>query len=434
MSDSGIDTTAFHTCPRCGGHDVRDEERGGRLEYECRACALVEEVRGPNPYEKPFSALRTRWRNPHRKQATIAELQARMEETNALFDKTQREKTWPLEDDREPPTSRAQRAEALAWRMGRRTSSGRPAKGYPENEELLAAVLARPDDDEARLAYAAWQRGQGFEGAGVTSDAIAEFIEAQIEIARGRRHDPRFDADAVAARIHHTFTARKLRGGIMVNFGGFDLDVLRGEGLIDHLMFFRGFVEHVAVKAHRFLEIADELFALAPIRHLTITYVKGLNHDDAGVLRALAQSPHLARIRSIELPARMFDNHFTRLNQLTDDDLGVLAASPHLRQLAHLDLEDAEAITPAGVAHLARSMNLPALSFVGLDVHRYFRELGDFGKYASELQERRIEPIVARLRAQGLERTWFDPVRHYGTARPDREAVVEHPVALRGAS
>ena len=431
MTSPAVDTTSFHTCPRCGGHDIDDNGDGGEY-FSCNTCKHSESASTTNVDDEESHQIRERWRNHHRIRPTVAELNARIDRTNAKFEETEKAKTWPLEPYE--PTSRRNRQAKAARRHQRNAADGTPAKGYPENDDLLAAVLAQPDDDEPRLAYAAWQRAQNYDYASTRSLSIAWFIEAQIAAAVALRADPRADVAPIYTRPSgHLHPPAEMRGGIVPNYGDFDLDVLRAEGLIDHLMFFRGLIEHVAVKAHRFLEIADELFALAPIRHLTITYAKGLGHDDPGILRALAASPHLARIRSIELPARMVNNHHTRLNALTDDDLAILAASPHLGQLAYLDLEDAVDVTATGLAHLARSPHLPALSFVGLDLHRYFRELGDYGKHRHELLERRIDALVPALRGQGLERPWFDPVAHYGTPRPDREAVVEHPIALRTA-
>src|SRR6185312_11343457 len=39
------------------------------------------------------------------------------------------------------------------------------------------------------------------------------------------------------------------------------LQPLYDEGIIDDRIFYRGFIEHVAIRARRFLEIADELFS-----------------------------------------------------------------------------------------------------------------------------------------------------------------------------
>jgi hypothetical protein len=213
--------------------------------------------------------------------------------------------------------------------------------------------------------------------------------------------------------------------------------ILQKEGLLDREQFYRGFVEHVAMKASRFLELADELYSLAPIRHLTLTYCKGLDHRDTGLWKALLESPHLDRIRSLKLPVRAFglDNEHTELNRLTDADLELLAASTHLRGLAHLDLEDETHLTVRGFDALAASRNLPALSFVGHDINRYGRAgsftFGDFGKATRELADRPLARYAPEIEARRGRVVWLHPVENYGTETPDLESVVEHPVALR---
>jgi len=429
VTTPAIDTTSHYRCPHCQSTDIYhalSSSRGIDDDFFlCRSCDARELRLSTAPDYRDFLQ---RWANEAWQQPTFEEMQQRIDETNRLFDETERQKTWPLESRTSPPTSRAKRQDELAFRYELSVKDGVPPKEYPENDALLAQVLESPDADAPRQAYAAWQRTQGYQRGSTDSAWIATFIEAQLEIAATLRGDPRADILPLAQALHPSFTPMKLRRGIMPNFGRFDLGVLEAEGLIDHAWFARGFIEHVAVKAHRFLEIADELYSLAPIRHLTITYVKGLNHDDRGILRALARSPHLDRIRSIRLPARMFNNHFTRLNQLTDEDLEILADSPHLASVAYLDLEDADALTIRAFDALATSRHLPRLSFVGADWYRYFRELGKFGKHARELVERRIERFAAELEQRHGRLPWLHPIDHYGTPHPDVEAVVEHPL------
>ena len=106
------------------------------------------------------------------------------------------------------------------------------------------------------------------------------------------------------------------------------LSVLDGWGHLAEGAYYRGFIEQVSIKAAKFLEMADEIFSLAPIRQLTITYAKGLKHDEYGLWRALLASPHLERIRALRLPVREFGSDkgdFTKLNRLTDKDIEALA-------------------------------------------------------------------------------------------------------------
>lgn len=105
----------------------------------------------------------------------------------------------------------------------------------------------------------------------------------------------------------------------------------------------RGLVEHVTLPAHELSAKAEALYALAPIRHLTVTDLKP-------VIRTFFESPHLERLVSLGLAG----------NGLDDDDVAVLASSPRLARLRWLDLSN-NAITRAGLEALAASAHLPAL-------------------------------------------------------------------------
>ena len=87
--------------------------------------------------------------------------------------------------------------------------------------------------------------------------------------------------------------------------------------VIEDLCEYRGFVEHVAIRAERFLEIADELYEAAPIRHLTLTDCKGRKHNDVGIWRAVLDSPHLDRIHSLQFVARDSSYPLARFNLLS---------------------------------------------------------------------------------------------------------------------
>ena len=281
----------------------------------------------------------------------------------------------------------------------------------PENEALRQAVCRTPDSDEPRHAYASWMATR--------SAPISAFIEAQLEIAAGHRADPRFDPSPLLAKRFQGKRSDWRLG--RDDWGRRDTDFLASKGVIDHRMFFRGFVEHVAIKAQDFLAFAEELYVLAPIRHATLTYCA--EHIDA-----LAASPHLAQLRSISLPNRMFNNHYTRLNDLTDDHLRVLARSPHLHGLRHLDLEDATALTPRALDYLAMAPGLTSLSAVTFDTHLYGRTLGQLGDFMRSRSEQRVLAWRDPLEARHGYLPWLHADEHYGTLNPDPEAPVEHPV------
>src|SRR2546421_5220048 len=104
--------------------------------------------------------------------------------------------------------------------------------------------------------------------------------------------------------------------------------------LVEDYAFDRGFVALVRISAAQFLDRAAELFALAPIEHLDLTTVHGVQQE-------LFASTYLSRIYSLSLDGAGLDDTAIRL----------LASSPNLESLCWLSLtnnsigmEGAEAI------------------------------------------------------------------------------------------
>ena len=126
----------------------------------------------------------------------------------------------------------------------------------------------------------------------------------------------------------------------------------------------------------------------------------------------------------------MLSNHYTRLNDLTDEHVRVLASSPYLGNLAYLDLEDNTALTPRALDHLALSPHLRSLSHVRHDVYTYGRQWGEWGAYQRALAERRTVAWADALEVRHGYLPWLHADELYGTPTPDVEAVVEHPVGL----
>jgi len=219
-----------------------------------------------------------------------------------------------------------------------------------------------------------------------------------------------------------------------------DTHILEECGLIADPLYFRGFIEQVTIKAHRFLEIAEELYAAAPIRQLTITYAKGLDHTDQGLWRELLASPHFDRIRALRFPVRRpgkDKGDVTELNRLADEDVELLAESQHLRGLRDLRFEDQRRLTVRAFDALARSPNLPELSAVCHDIYRYhYPGNFSFGTVGSQRRELAARPLHDRYRADLEQRhghiPWLHVAETYGSDDPDVEAVIEYPVALRG--
>lgn len=197
-----------------------------------------------------------------------------------------------------------------------------------DEPELLRAVLADPDEDGPRLDYAQWCETQ-------TDPALvarARFIEAQIasvHLDRDRGAPLRGIADELLEAHARVWTA--------------PLRVVPGLG---NPIFDRGFVELVTLSAREFLDSADPLLELAPIRHLDLTDVVA----DADELFA---SPKLAHIRSLALDRA----------GLLDEHLELLAASTSLAELRWLSIAKNQ-VTFAGADALAASQTLPQLAYV----------------------------------------------------------------------
>lgn len=305
-------------------------------------------------------------------------------------------------------------------------------KEHHENEVLRAAIVANPDSDELRWEYAAWIRAQPskqirYRAGGDQWEVyesstnplgIAWLIETQLEIAGILRENPRADVRPLW----------KLRDGTPIDHRPSsylhweEWDFAPFEGIAVRQGIYRGFIEHVAMRANFFLECAEELFEIEPIRHITLTYCKEQ-------LPALLASPHLARMRSLSLPSRYVHNRYMRLNDWSDDDVCALAACPQLANVRYLNLDDAVNLTPRAFIALARSPHLAKLSHVQADCYRYFQAFG-IGENRRELVRRTTERFRAEIEAACGYVPWLHPEEHYGSAEPDLEAVTEHPVAL----
>jgi uncharacterized protein (TIGR02996 family) len=339
--------------------------------------------------------------------------------------------TWPNENVRR---TRIQRQEVVAEMIEEaRVRRWKHVKRYPEDESLRHAVVEHPNNDAPRHAYAAWMRAQDNENA----RWIGRFIEAQLRVADAYRADPRADVSATYNVYGGEGTFRSKNAEHL-----YDLDLLLSEGLIGEPMFFRGFVERVSARAHRFLEIADELFSLAPIRHLVLIGVPA-------VVDQLAASPHLARMRSLVLPEH------GEQDQLTDDVLARLLDSPHLANITHLRIGGNHRLTPRAYEMVVTAPSLPMLSnfevyFDGtstiwaepikpsfdLRTLSYFQHVMEKYPDTGDLRDT-PKPVILRPEdwIVELERKLgyvpcVHPEEHYGRYIVDIEAVTAHPIAL----
>lgn len=245
---------------------------------------------------------------------------------------------------------------------------------------LHEAVIAAPDDEAPRLAYA--------KAIGDTDPERRELIELQITLARWRKeHIHPESADAMYVREHGLLRAHSSRWAKDV------------DDLVDGWQFLRGFVEVVSLDAERFLRSAELLYRRAPVLHLDLSGVRP-------VVGELFASPHLERIQSLRLSG----------NDLDDEAIATLASSPHLGQLAWLDLSR-NRIGRTGVEALAASDRLPRLRYVGFQGNaipdptpRFADEYDADSALAAELQ-----------RTYGTK-PWLSSAGHRGPWPPERDA------------
>lgn len=420
----------FWRCPKC--HSLR-VDHADPLALLCLDCGFGQrhERTPTDPRTLALWDMERPWKNPDYPKTTNEDVERLIQLRRKLQAQIDAERTWPEE---KKPTGQT-REERDRWRAER---IARGSSDFPRSAELRAHILADPEDDGPRRRFAAWIRDQPpsryllreyEEHRWHTSKDDPAFaawlIESQLWIAGELRKNPRFDLTARLPGQDGSFRVTTLRA---LSWDHYDLRALDSAGLIAKPLTYRGFVEHVAIKARWFLEIAEELYADAPIRQLTMTYCK--DHLDD-----LVRSPHLDRIRMLSLPARMMDNKFTRLNDWTDEEVEKLAASPHLRGLRYLDFEDAPHLSERALVALARSPYLKELSHVSINTHHYHQTIehptwGGLGDYHRTVEERRVLSMRRAVEAEVGYVPWLHPEANYGALDPDLEAVIEHPVAL----
>lgn len=204
---------------------------------------------------------------------------------------------------------------------------------------LLEAVLAAPDDESPRLAYAAHLTGRG--------DPRGEFIRIDCEMERLLAADPRSD---------RTPRWRELDARRMELLGAHDrewlapLEALGVSDPGDACLYRNGFVEHLTLADGEVLtQRAAELFAALPLlRDVSLGY--GVSLDAA----ALAARPETVRLRSLSVSGGGLG-----LEALED------FLSVRLPKLENLEILGSE-FGGAGVAVLARG-TFPSLRKLGLD-------------------------------------------------------------------
>ncbi len=223
-----------------------------------------------------------------------------------------------------------------------------PSRG----DDLLAAILADPDDDEPRLVYADWLVERG--------DPRGEFIHVQCALARD--HQKR---GALIARERALLAAH---GAEWLA----PLHQWTTKGI-----FRRGFVDEVRIGAPHFPRLAERIVHTLPLQSLV---VHGLESRDValhftgvsqlrqlrrlqitariplahGAVRVLAEAPTLRSLERLSLAGcAIGDGGLARL------------VSGRFRHLSALDLA-ANGLEPMGIAMLADSEAFPALRELAL--------------------------------------------------------------------
>ena len=279
-----------YRCPRCASTRVRQGDHAMR----CWSCGLD---------ERALADLAA-WRDPAH--VPIA-LDTTERELRATRDKALYTDRWP-------------------WRPRVRSATRDPVPAWIEE------VVQAPDDMYLRLVGADLVEREDPER--------ARFMRDQIEA------EPRLAAARTTIEVEAALTQITCR---RVASYSPELARLATERVIAARGFARGLVEHVTMSARDFLDHAEDVFARAPIRFLTLTHLEDLATH-------IAASPWLTRLRALRLPqresrptldpARRSEGaELMAVNAIDDAALSALCESPHLGALEYLDLEGHGAIS-----------------------------------------------------------------------------------------
>jgi uncharacterized protein (TIGR02996 family) len=223
-----------------------------------------------------------------------------------------------------------------------------------QGERLLRAIIAAPDRDAPRLAYADWLEIQGTP----EQRARAEVIRLQILQAATAADDPRQDA------------WRTRESGLRYEYVKQWLSALPRWARSSREWWRRGFLYAVTGTVGQFLTDAEHLRRTFPLEEL---YLHRLENQ----ARLLFACPHLVGLKilafrglvgtdTVELARCPYLAGLSGLYLRYVRDLGpsgakALADSPHLARLTHLELHGG-GIGDAGARALARSRHLTRLA------------------------------------------------------------------------
>jgi uncharacterized protein (TIGR02996 family) len=154
------------------------------------------------------------------------------------------------------------------------------------SQELLDAVLANPDDDSPRLAYADWFEENG-------EPDRAAFIRCQIELAKLPKEQNNLNNKTyLELATQEALLKQKNHDKWIEPYQG------KGEplqGRDTHALFRRGFVEVIWMRGQRFSKLANKIFKRFPCREARLM-VK--DHEE---FFDVCQSDSLAKLHTLEL-------------------------------------------------------------------------------------------------------------------------------------
>jgi uncharacterized protein (TIGR02996 family) len=197
-----------------------------------------------------------------------------------------------------------------------------------DREALVTAIRERPDDDGPRLVCADWFEEQGADA----NVARAAFIRTQVARARLSPQDPQqSELEARELRLLNQY-ARAWCGSHPV---------------FKKSRFRRGFIEYVHLHLQHFQHHRRRLFALEPVRDVSLTGWMRASDDLVGRVAACEEWRHVETLRI----------HHQRPEKSPRSNVVRLISSPHLTGLKSLRLPML-AIDPAARRRLER---LPVL-------------------------------------------------------------------------
>jgi uncharacterized protein (TIGR02996 family) len=192
-----------------------------------------------------------------------------------------------------------------------------------DRDALLAAVIARPEDDLPRLVFADWLEEHG-------EPSRATFIRAQIA-----------GDEATAAALLREFQA------------AWDRDLPEWATWQDtKVIYRRGFVSELVTTPRRLLRDGHELFAVAPVHAVRL---RPQVHFSDSTPELFKNRPYYSRITSLRLGPRLLNVAPLRGIKRDPLDIYFLAVAQHLNALRVLDVSENDLTDDWVVRFAARS-------------------------------------------------------------------------------